>query len=344
MKKIKILLLLTTVLAYGVVLKGAYTRLVDAGLGCPDWPGCYGYVLPPLTDQQTEIANNLYPERPFEEEKAWPEMIHRYLASLLGFLIMVIAFVCWRKKEEGYPYRIALLLVPLVIFQGVLGMWTVTMGLFPPIVVAHLLGGFLTASLLTLMTLRIFKAIPQWPEAPFSNRNKLPKSMQHLALVALVVVLCQIALGGWTSANYAALACLELPVCHSGWINQLNFTEAFSITTVSSGNYEYGILSENARITIHVLHRMGAILTTMVLIGLAWQLLKQDTLLKKQFRILGSMLLIGLCIQILLGIGNIVLHLPLAIAVAHNGVALSLLVLLLVINLTLRHSMKAYRV
>lgn len=311
------LVLITFILASFVVLKGAYTRLVDAGLGCPDWPGCYGFVAPPKTPEAQAIANQRFPARPVEVEKAWPEMIHRYMASTLGLLIIAIAVIAYRQREKNYPYKLAIALVPLVIFQGWLGKLTVTMGLFPPTVVGHLLGGFFTLALLGLMVVRLYK--PSFLEAT----KKSTESVHTLALVAFTAVIFQVALGGWTSANYAALVCPDLPVCQPGWTEMLDFENAFSVGEANDQNhYEFGVLPAKARLTIHVLHRFGALLVTILVGFLIYRLIKAH------HKNLALALAAVLTTQILLGVSIILFELPLFAGVAHNGVAALLLITL----------------
>src|SRR5690606_4955338 len=209
------LVLFATSFALCVIVLGAYTRLKDAGLGCPDWPGCYGFLSVPSTAAQIAEAEARFPHAPFEAHKAWPEVVHRYVASGLGLLIILINVQAFRhRREPGQPLKLPLLLLALVILQGLFGMWTVTLNLWPQVVTAHLLGGFTTISLLWLLTLRLFNRPWPQPYVPIQHWIKL----KPLATFCLVLVICQIALGGWVSANYAALACPELPTCQGRWL------------------------------------------------------------------------------------------------------------------------------
>ena len=292
-----------------IVVLGAYVRLSDAGLGCPDWPGCYGQILVP---ENVAAANAAYPERPLETGKAWKEMVHRYFASLLGLAIIALAVFGWRR---GLPRSLLLGLTALVIFQGILGMWTVTWQLKPLAVSAHLLGGM--ATLAGLLWLNLLLAPPR----------PGPVRLRPLALVALLVLVGQIFLGGWTSSNYAALACPDFPTCHGQWWPETDFKEAFVLWRGLGVNYEYGILDSPARIAIHLTHRLGALLTALVLGLLAWRLWREPTM-----RGLGAGLAAALLLQLALGISSVLLALPLPVAAAHNGGAALLLLVLATIN------------
>ncbi|GGW68804.1 COX15/CtaA family protein [Alishewanella tabrizica] len=300
-----------------VIILGAYTRLTDAGLGCPDWPGCYGFLKVPHKAEKMEIAAARFPERPLEHHKAWNEMIHRYLAGTLGLLIGALFVIYWRQQKRLTALPTALL--GIVIFQATLGAWTVTMGLLPIVVLAHLLFGFILFSLLAVFWLQQH---PSWRNTEQHLRPLLP-----LAYAALIVVFLQIALGGWTAANYAALACIDLPLCEAGWSSRLAFAEAFDLH-LGHDDYEYGVMSQDARATIHVLHRLGAVITFSVVAWFAWRLYRvaQTQLMQR----LAQAIALVLLVQFTLGVLNIVLHLPLANAVAHNFVGANLLMLLVI--------------
>ena len=313
------------VLAMLVILLGAYTRLTDAGLGCPDWPGCYGFLKVPEQAHHIEQAEALYPDRPVESHKAWNEMIHRYFAGTLGLLILAIFLFSLKHKRLLLPS----LLLALVIFQAALGMWTVTLALHPVVVMGHLLGGF---TLLSLLALYWWQLQP----APFIA---VKHSLKFLFWPVLLVLAAQIALGGWTAANYAALACVQLPVCEAGWTSQLNFDEAFSLH-LGYDNYEYGVMSQSARATVHVMHRVGAVITLLVVAAYAIALWRNSSGLIKT---LSLTILLLLLLQFSLGLANVVLHLPLANAVAHNFVAANLVMCLVVIGYQLhRNKESAY--
>ena len=195
----KKLVLLSILLAMVVIILGAYARLTDAGLGCPDWPGCYGHLSFSQTTENIETAQQAFPDRPFEEHKAWNEMIHRYFASALGFLILVIFINSLFSKAYNKPVKLPLFLVFLVCFQGALGMWTVTLNLLPAVVMGHLLGGFTVLSCLFLLYLRLTPYRIPGGDARMRQFGKY-------AILGIIILTGQIALGGWTSANYAALA------------------------------------------------------------------------------------------------------------------------------------------
>lgn len=333
---LKRLSVIAVLLACGVVALGAYTRLKDAGLGCPDWPGCYGHLVIPKSSEAIDNANAAYPDRPLEAHKAWPEMIHRYFASTLGLVIFSILFLCFkaRKADPEIPIKIPLALAILVVFQGLLGMWTVTLGLFPTVVMAHLLGGFTTLCLLFLLAVRL--NIPA-SMTQHQTENKTNTALRF-GIVGIFVLAFQIALGGWTAANYAATVCSELPICQSGWQQHVNFEDAFQFWGHGVDDYEFAThLGADAKITIHVAHRVGAILTTLYLGGLfIWLLLRNKTLpiIKKAALVALSVL----ALQVGLGITNVVMDLPLLVAVAHNGVAAVLMMSLIFLNLSLYRS------
>lgn len=315
--------LFATLLAVVVVLLGAYTRLTHAGLGCPDWPGCYGFIGVPMSEHKQTLAEVRFPEAPVEVAKGWYEMIHRYFAGALGLVILGLAVQAVRRRNEHrQPLKLPLLLLGLVTLQAAFGMWTVTLKLWPQVVTAHLLGGFATLSLLFLLTLRLSGAVTALP--------KLPNRLRRLAALALMVVIGQIALGGWVSSNYAAVACVDLPTCHGEWWPAMDFANGFHLTQHIGPNYLGGQLDSDARTAIHMTHRLGAVLVTLVLLLLAWQL-KRHGMLR-----LASLLVLVLAVQVSLGISNVLLHLPLLVAVAHNLGGAALLLSLVLINYQLR--------
>ncbi|WP_035385269.1 COX15/CtaA family protein [Ferrimonas futtsuensis] len=310
------LILATAALAFTVILVGAFTRLTDAGLGCPDWPGCYGFLTPTAAQANADLALSRYPDRPLEVAKAWAEMGHRYVASLLGLLILAIAVKCWRTPQRGH----GLALAALVLFQGALGMWTVTLNLMPVVVMGHLLGGLTLFCLLILLWLR--------------RRPHLPTALPALggaAALALVALVVQIALGGWTSANYAAVVCTTLPVCEGSWWQNLDFASAFRLVQPRADSYEFGTLDYSARMTIHVTHRLWAVVTAASLFYLAWQLMRRPL-----WRSLGLAIALMTLLQVGLGLANVLFQLPLAVAVAHNGGGALLAMLLVSTNYLLR--------
>ncbi|MFI4937510.1 MAG: heme A synthase [Candidatus Berkiellales bacterium] len=323
---------LTIALALSVIMLGAYTRLTDAGLGCPDWPGCYGQFLAPNTSQAIAKANTDFPALPVEVKKAQTEMTHRYFAESLGFFIILFAAIAHLKRRTlPLPRWLGPTLVLLVLFQGLLGMWTVTLRLLPLVVVGHLLGGFCTLALLWLAWL-------------YLTSNKLTRffpspNVLRLGLLTLFVVLIQIALGGWTSANTAALICGEFPTCQGVWFPELNFIQAFNLI---------GNMDAIGKTTVHMMHRLGALLILFLVSTLAvalWQQAKKIPAPAKNTLHRLSFVLIGLLIlQIGLGISNVLFFLPATIAVAHNAVAALLLLSLVALNFTLYQSARSPRV
>ncbi len=333
-RRLLILCAAAVALTVAVVVLGAFTRLVDAGLGCPDWPGCYGHLTWPSSEEQIARAEARFPDAPVELDKTWPEMVHRYFASALGLMILVIAgfALAARRKGETVPVKLPLFLVGLVMLQGAFGAWTVTLKLWPQVVTAHLLGGFATLSLLWLLLQRT--AGWRWSASGPARRNLL--RMRPWALIVLVLVVLQIALGGWTSANYAALACPDLPTCHGDWWPDMDFAKGFDIAQHVGPNYLGGLLENEARTAIHVSHRLGAIVVTLALLALAFQLWRSQHF---QARRMALVILCTTGLQVALGLSNVAFFLPLSVAVAHNaGGALLLLVLV-----TLNHRLRTLR-
>jgi cytochrome c oxidase assembly protein subunit 15 len=307
-----------------VVVLGAYVRLSDAGLGCPDWPGCYGHLVLPADEAVRSSAQTAWPERPIEAGKAWREMIHRYAASSLGLVIMLAALFAWlNRRDPRQPVILPVVLLGVVIFQGLLGMWTVTLLLKPLIVMGHLLGGLTTLSLLVWLLL----------EAKRSRASIVPpaRRARWLAVSGLVILCLQIALGGWTSSNYAALACPDIPTCQGQWWpEESNFAEGFVLWRGLGINYEFGVLDAPSRVAIHFAHRLGALatFTVLLLIGLRFRARG----LAAPLRQAATLVLGAVTLQVLIGAGTVWFGLPLTLATAHNAVAA--LLLLAMINLT----------
>ena len=312
------LAMIAAIIAFCVIVLGAWVRLSHAGLGCPDWPGCYGQLTWPAAVDEIETANQAFPERPFESSKAWREMVHRYLAGSLMLLVLAMSWLAWRGPEAFHKFRsLTTFLFVLIIFQALLGMWTVTLKLKPFIVMAHLLGGLTSFSLMLWL---IFSSRRTYADKPSISIRRMRGSI----LTAIVILGMQIALGGWTSANYAALACPDVPMCGGQWWPDTNFKEGFVLWREVGVNYEGGVLDQPSRVAIHLAHRIGAVVTLIVLIALSFRLLKVPRLRS------GGQVLMGLVfIQFTLGILNVVLYLPLPNAVAHNGGAALLLATLL---------------
>ena len=307
-----------------VVVVGAYVRLSDAGLGCPDWPGCYGELTPHLA--QDDIAKAVEDQGgthgPVSLGKAWKEMFHRYIAGGLGLVILAIAVTAWlRRRELRQSPLLATSLLVLVMFQAALGMWTVTLLLKPVIVTLHLLGGLATLALLAWLGLRqeTFKPVPT-----------AAMRLRPWALLTLLIVIAQIMLGGWVSTNYAALACVDFPTCHGQWLPEMDFHHGFQLVRELGMTAAGTHLSYDAITAIHWTHRVGAAVTFLYAGGFALVLLRTAGLAGY-----GAVLLAVLLLQVALGIANVVAGLPLAVAAAHNAGAAILLVTAVVINFAL---------
>ncbi len=310
-------------LTFVVVVFGAYVRLADAGLGCPDWPGCYGQLSPAHAADLIRDAQAAAPEGPVSLHKAWKEMIHRYLAASLGVLIIAIAVLAWRLRSSVHASpRVALALVGVVVFQGLLGKWTVTLLLKPAIVTAHLLGGLTTLALLAWLTLRAFGAM-QMAAVPGAGagvrpagrpRAAAPAALQLGARLAFILLVGQIALGGWTSTNYAALACTDFPRCHGSFAPVADYANAFHVVRELGMTAAGDLLSNAALTAIHWSHRLGALVAAVALFLLGWRLCRQ-----RAHFLIGATLLAALMLQLGLGIANVMLSLPLALAAAHNA-------------------------
>ena len=353
MKRARWLVTATLVLALAVIALGAYTRLTDAGLGCPDWPGCYGRLTPPVHDTHIAEVQTRFPDAQVDPFKARNEMVHRYLAGLLGLCVLAI-FIISRSLPLGR--RLAATLLALVVFQAALGMWTVTMNLMPVVVVAHLFGGFGVLALLALLRSELgrdavaggahadaagpaasgrragqsFVDGPE-PRAASALRGLAEPRLARLlplAWLAFAVLLAQIALGGWTSANYAAAVCAQLPFCESGWSAQFSLRAAFSLP-LGHESYEFGVLPYEARMSIHVLHRIGALVAAGVVGSLA--LLCWRHAMGARARRLAVAVGVLLALQVTLGLINVIGQVPLLNAVAHNLTAACLLATLVLL-------------
>ncbi len=314
------LVLAATLLALSVVTLGAYVRLTDAGLGCPDWPGCYGTLTVPQSEAAILQAQTTYPDSTVVVGKAWREMAHRYLAGTLGLLILAIFILGWKARTEikSSPYTSSLLVL-LVGFQAMLGMWTVTMLLKPAIVSGHLLGGMSTLAVLAWLSHR------HW--GYYSDSIVSSQRLRLAIRLALVLLFMQIFLGGWTSTNYAALACTDFPTCHGAWLPDMDFNDAFHMVRELGLSKDGSALSLASLTAIQWTHRVGALVSLIYLGALGLTTLKYWQL--KRWSVL---LLSALLTQIALGISNLVLHLPLVLAVAHNFTAALLVIIVVVLN------------
>lgn len=325
-KKLFNLALAAFVLAIFVIVLGAFTRLVDAGLGCPDWPGCYGHLLWPNDAQEVAAAEEKFPDAPVEHDKTWPEVVHRYFAGTLGLFILAIAMISVRARKatlqsslQKIPLKLPLFLLALVILQAAFGMWTVTLKLWPKVVTAHLLGGFATLSFLWLLVQRLGGY--RWCLG--TNQLDALRALKPWLLLALLVVVCQIALGGWVSSNYAALACPDIPQCLNQWLPPADFKTGFNVWQDIGPNYLGGQLDNHARTAIHLTHRVGAVIVLISLLILGIKLLQLKVREISQWVYL---LWAILFLQILLGVSNIIFALPLWVAVGHNAVGAVLLI------------------
>jgi len=307
------------VLVVFVVVLGAYTRLVDAGLGCPDWPGCYGHLKWPDTTEEVERAEKLFPEFPVDHAKTWPEMVHRYFAGVLLLVVLALTVIAWRDNPPNKIREISTALLILIICQAAFGAWTVTLKLWPQIVTLHLMGGFATFSLLWVLYLRQGGGRPLW----LAQAQQL--NLRRHAQVALALVIAQIVLGGWVASNYAALACADFPTCYGSYAPPMDFAAGFNIFQHVGPNYLGGLLDNEARIAIHWTHRLGALLVMVAVAALAFRLWSTN-------RFLATLTFTLLAFQLMLGILNVVWSLPLGIATAHNAFGALLLLAMVTVN------------
>jgi len=320
------LIFATLIATLVLVVLGAYVRLSDAGLGCPDWPGCYGSLTPHHSVEEIRAAELLQPGGPVSLAKAWKEMLHRYLAMIVGALIAAIGFSAWRNRRSfSQSPLFAIGLVALVLFQALLGAWTVTMLLKPAIVTSHLLGGMALLALLSWLYLRQVGEVYRLPQGGI-----IPAGLRVFAMMGLLAVLIQIALGGWVSTNYAALACEDFPTCNGDMIPAMSFADAFHFIRPLGFGPDGQLLTTEALRAIHWTHRVGALLVSAVLLALAAAFWRRPALRRR-----AAMLVALLTLQVLLGIANVVWSLPLVIAIAHNGAAALLLAYLVYINFSL---------
>ncbi len=306
---------IAAIVAFCVIVVGAFVRLSDAGLGCPDWPGCYGQFSWPVEAPAVAEANRAFPERPVESEKAWKEMVHRYLAGALVMLVLALNILAWKSanRQAGLRLLSALLLV-LILFQAALGMWTVTLKLWPIVVLSHLMGGLATFAMLLWLVYRSGSSAP----------SQALVRIRPFIITGLFVLVIQLALGGWTSANYSALACPDFPTCQGEMWPDSDFREGFILWREIGVDYEGGVLDLPARVAIHITHRTGALLVFIILGWLAFKLLRNT-----ETQAGGYLLATLLVAQVTLGILNILLYLPLPNAVAHNGVGALLLAMMI---------------
>ncbi|MCR4304564.1 MAG: COX15/CtaA family protein [Gallionella sp.] len=330
--KYRKLVWVTLFLTFDLIMFGAFTRLTDSGLGCPDWPGCYGHANPLQAHADISAAEAAMPTGPVTVMKAWIEMIHRYLAMGIGVLIVALMMIAWRRwlqsgrREMKFSPLFPAVLFVFVCVQGAFGAWTVTMKLQPVIVTIHLLLGMALLALLT------------WFGAHLSNHQTVPEPAVALrlpALLAALLLLVQIALGGWVSTNYAALACTDFPLCQGELFPQMDFANGFALWRDLGMTAHGEYLPFPALTAIHWAHRAFAFI---VVASVAWVALGAFKI--KALRKTARWLLILIALQFALGILNVLLELPLPLAVAHNGGAALLLMLLVMLNYKIRMSMQ----
>lgn len=322
MRRLALIALLLTAV---VVVFGAYVRLSDAGLGCPDWPGCYGKLSPAHAEEEIAAKHAADPHGWVSMPKAWKEMTHRYIASTLGLLIVALAVMAWRRwRRQRIAPWLPFALVAVVVLQGLLGKWTVTLLLKPAIVSSHLLGGLTVLGLLTWIV-----------HAESGAARRAVSSGRALAArIGLVLMVAQIALGGWVSTNYAAMACTDLPTCSGQWVPQgMDFDHGFHLVRELGMTAEGDRLPFGALQAIHWTHRVGAVVVGVFLLGFAAALLR-----RRDERALGAVLAAAVLLQIGLGMANVLLSLPLPLAVAHNAGAALLVIVMVSINYRLRAS------
>ncbi|MDB5756726.1 MAG: cytochrome oxidase subunit [Burkholderia sp.] len=312
----------TLFLTFDLIMFGAFTRLTDSGLGCPDWPGCYGHANPVAAHGQISAAEAAMPHGPVTVLKAWIEMIHRYLAMAVGVLIVAMMVIAWlRWYRSGRCVRLPVLptlLFGFVCLQGAFGAWTVTLKLQPVIVTTHLLLGMGLLALLTWM------AASQNPHAPVAAAGT---RLRLAAAIGLAVLVLQIALGGWVSTNYAALACADYPLCHGALVPKMDYEHGFTLWRQLGMTAAGDFLPFDALTAIHWTHRTFAIVVVAFLGWLAHKAMRIDGLQKT-----GRALLFMVALQFLIGVATVFLNWPLAIAVLHNGGAALLVVLTVMLN------------
>ena len=289
-----------------VIGLGAWTRLADAGLGCPDWPGCYGFVTFPTTVDEIAIAENLYPDSPVEIDKIIPEVVHRYFAASLGLLAIGLLLISLKQKRLRAESAVLLL---VIIGQGIFGYLTVSLKLHPLIVTTHLFGAMITTSIFLLIHMKSLK---------ISNGFVLFVKNKPVIIVGFILIIIQLFLGAWTSTNYAARACLDLPYCQGQLVPKTDFSEGFNLFQTVGPNYLFGQMSNEARVAIHLTHRIGAIIVFLYSIFLVFKLWSNET------KIVLSVFVGALFTQIFLGVNNVLSQLPLWNAVAHNVVGVVL--------------------
>ncbi|CAN5506759.1 COX15/CtaA family protein [soil metagenome] len=314
------------VATFCLVVLGAFVRLSDAGLGCPDWPGCYGGLSPLHSYDAIAEQQQLDPTGPVSHAKAWKEMVHRYLASFVGACTLGFAIAAVRNRRRWQRSAwLAIGLFLVTCLQGAFGAWTVTLQLRPVIVTGHLIGGFLTLSLLLLLWMSTRPT--RGGGSMFGSRSRPGTGLRWFAAIALIVVIVQILLGGWVSTNYAALACPDFPTCQGQLVPSLDFTDGYDLGRELGKTSSGEPLPASALATIHWMHRVFALVVALIVGLLAWRLRALE-----ETRRLAIGLGVVLALQLVLGVSNVVFQLPLDVSVAHNGGAALLLLTLIVVN------------
>jgi len=301
------------ILAIAVIWMGGFTRITDSGLGCPDWPGCFGQMAMPTDSERLAYLQERYPDIHVAAHKGWIEMIHRYIASLLGLLIFAAAVIGIRRRAvPGYPVMLSCVLLGLVMLQGAFGMWTVTLKLLPKIVTAHLFGGLLILSLLYLLRHRLSRLV--------EGDTRVLRTPFWVSL-GIVLLFVQIILGGWVSTNYAGWACPGILSCAPGASVAYDFRQGFDIIMDVGPNYEGGVLSLEARAAIQMVHRAGALVVALYWAVLLWNLTQRGALARgKMLHFMGL-----LAVQIGFGFANVVYAVPDSLAFIHHVLAVLLL-------------------
>jgi cytochrome c oxidase assembly protein subunit 15 len=316
------LALLTLFLTFDLVLFGAFTRLTDSGLGCPDWPGCYGSASPIGANEKIEAAQAVMPTGPVTHGKAWVEMVHRYLATSVGGLIVLLTVLAWRRKKVSAMssttlMRWSVLTLVWVCVQGAFGALTVTMKLFPAIVTLHLLGGYVLLALLMVQVVLVARQQPQ------KVQRVVPARLRFWVALALALLMVQAASGAWVSTNYAVLACTEFPMCQGSWWPQMDFAHGFELWRPLGYGIDGALISFQALTAMHFMHRLLAVVTLLLLAALVWPL-RGVSAMRKPSHALAALLLL----QLGTGLSNVVLDWPIVAAVLHTGGAGAMVVVL----------------
>jgi cytochrome c oxidase assembly protein subunit 15 len=317
-QRLRVLTLLTLFLTFDLVIFGAFTRLTDSGLGCPDWPGCYGSASPLGAQLHIDAAQSAMPTGPVTHSKAWIEMVHRYLATGVGVLILTLAITSWleRKRAHISPWWPTVTLL-WVCLQGAFGALTVTMKLFPAIVTLHLLGGLVLLALLKAQAVRYAQAQSGHSPVPLHN------TLRVFVGVTFALLWLQIALGGWVSTNYAVLACTDFPGCQNSLWPAMDFSQGFTLWRELGAGHEGENISFQALTAIHYAHRLSAYVVFAAMLTLAARLYRVPGLRGSAQWLAGLALL-----QAATGLGNVVLGWPLLAAVSHTGGAAALVIVL----------------